>query len=486
MAGTGHTLDEERPEGAEDDTGRRAGVTPGVLRTQPPGGHGTPSPGGHGTPSPAGLAALVDEVAELRRAAAAKDLLLAASAAFDASLDPRQTMNTAVGIAVPELADLCVIDLLREDGTIGDSAVAAVDRQLTHRLEELRAREPLDIAGSHPVARALRSAEPVWLYDLTDAATLREAAQSEEHMRLMRHVGYRSAVVVKLVARGHVLGALSFLRTGGGHALDPDHLPLMRDLANRAAQALDNANLYAELALLARTLQRSLLPDALPEVPGVRLSCAYHPAGEGAEVGGDFYDVFRVPSGCWLVVGDVCGKGTEAAAVTALVRHSIRALALHRDSPAEVLRAVNETMLSHELAGRFATAILARLELSGGGPVRATIASAGHPPPVLLGADGRVCCPAVSGTLLGVLREACSHDVPVTLEPGASIVLYTDGLTDAGAPGAIGPEELCSHLARGGPAEPGVLVGRLEELAVARGRGRLRDDIAILAARVDP
>ncbi|MFI5005265.1 MAG: PP2C family protein-serine/threonine phosphatase [Solirubrobacterales bacterium] len=479
MAATGHTVDEERPEsGAEDDTAQRSGATPGALG-------GQPSAGPDGRP-PAGLAALIDEVAELRRAAAAKDLLLAASAAFDASLDPRQTMHTAVGTAVPELADLCVIDLLREDGTIGDSAVAAVDRQLTRRVEELRAREPLDIAGSHPVARALRSAEPVWLYDFTDPATLRRAAQSEEHMRLMRHAGYRSAAVVKLVARGRVLGTLSFLRTGGGRDFDPDHLPLMRDLANRAALALDNANLYAELAHVARTLQRSLLPDALPEVPGVQLASAYHPAGEGAEVGGDFYDVFEAPSGCWLVVGDVCGKGTEAAAVTALVRHSVRALALHRDSPAEVLRSVNETMLSHELTWRFATAILARLELSGGGPVRATIASAGHPPPVLLGADGRVRCPEVSGTMLGVLREARSHDVHVALEPGASVVLYTDGLTDAGAPGAIGPEELCGHLARGGAAAPGVLVQRLEELAGARGRGRLRDDIAILAARVDP
>ncbi len=365
--------------------------------------------------------------------------------------------------------------------------VAAVEERLTRRLEELRAREPLDVTGSHPVARALRSAEPVWMHDLIDPVTLQEAAQSEEHMRFMRHAGYRSAVVVKLIARGRVLGTLSFLRTGNGRDLDPDHLPLMRDLANRAAMALDNANLYAELAHVARTLQRSLLPDALPEVPGVQLASAYHPVGEGAEVGGDFYDVFQVPSGCWLVVGDVCGKGTEAAAVTALVRHSIRALALHRDSPADVLRSVNETMLSHELSWRFATAILARLELSGGGPVRATIASAGHPPPVLLGADGRACCPDVSGALLGVLPEARSHDVLVTLEPGASVVLYTDGLTDAGAPlGAIGSEELCGHLARGGPAEPSVLVKRLEELAGAHSRGRLRDDIAIVAARVDP
>ncbi len=436
---------------------------------------------------PAQLAALVREVAELRKAAEAKDLLIAASAAFDASLDPLQTMHTVTATAVPQLADLCVIDLVREDGTIGDSVAAAVEERLTRRLEELRAREPLDVAGSHPVARALRSAEPLLVYDLTDPATLRQAAQSEEHLRFMRNAGYRSAVVVKLIARGHVLGALSFLRTGVGGDFHPDHLPLMRDLAGRAAMALDNANLYAERALVAHTLQRSLLPDALPEVPGVQFASAYHPVGEGAEVGGDFYDVFQVPSGCWLVVGDVCGKGTEAAAVTALVRHSIRALALHQDSPAQVLRSVNDAMLSHELAWRFATAILARLDLSRAGPVRARIASAGHPPPVLVGADGRTCCPEVSGTMLGVLREASSHDVLVTLEPGASVVLYTDGLTDAGAPRrTIAPEELCGHLARGGPAEPGTLVARLEELAGARSGGRLRDDIAIVAARVDP
>jgi serine phosphatase RsbU (regulator of sigma subunit) len=465
MAADGHS------ESGEGNDTVRAGGASGALES----------------PSHAGLAALIREVAELRRAAEGKDLLISASAAFDASLDPLQTMQTVARTAVPQLADLCVIDLLREDGTIGDSVAAAVEERLTRRLEELRAREPLDIAGHHPVANALRSEEPLWVHDLTDPATLAQAAQSEEHMRFMRRAGYRSAVVIKLTARGHVLGALSFLRLDHGGELQPEHLPLMQDLANRAAMALDNANLYAERTHVARTLQRSLLPDALPAVPGVRLASAYHPVGEGNEVGGDFYDVFPVPGGCWLVVGDVCGKGTEAAAVTALVRHSIRALALHQESPAQVLRSVNEAMLSHELSGRFATVILARLDLSSRGAVHATIASAGHPPPVLVGADGHTYCPEVPGTLLGVLREVRSLDVAVTLEPGASVVLYTDGLTDAGAPrSGIAPEELCRYLARRGSSEPGVLVRRLEELAGARSAGRLRDDIAIVAARVEP
>ena len=436
------------------------------------------------SPSPE-IAALRGEIAALRRAAEAKDLLASASAAFDTSLDPLQTMRTIANTAVPRLADLCVIDLVREDGAVGDSVVAATEEHVTRRLEELRAREPLALAGPHPVARALRSEEPVWIHDLTDPAALGQAAQSEEHLRFMRAAGYRSAVVIKLTARGRLLGALSFLRTRDGQDFDAERLPLMQDLANRAALALDNANLYAERTRVARTLQRSLLPDALPAIGGLQLASAYHPAGEGSEVGGDFYDVFESSSGCWLVVGDVCGKGVEAAAVTALVRHSIRALALEWASPERVLRGVNAAMLSHALAGRFATAILVRLDL-GEGSARATIASAGHPPPLLLDAAGHASSPAVSGTLLGVLEQIDTRDVEVAFERGDSLLLYTDGLTDAGAPSReIALEELQRQLAASAPAKPAALVERLVALARERSTGRLRDDIAILAAGID-
>jgi serine phosphatase RsbU (regulator of sigma subunit) len=429
--------------------------------------------------------ALHREIAALRRAAEAKDLLASASAAFDTSLDPLQTMRTIARTAVPRLADLCVIDLVREDGAVGDSVVAAAEERVVRGLEELRAREPLEIAGPHPVARALRSDEPVWVHDLTDPAALDQVAQSEEHLQFMRAAGYRSAVVIKLTARGRLLGALSFLLTRDGRDFDAEHLPLMQDLANRAALALDNANLYAERTRVAQTLQRSLLPGALPTVQGLRLSSAYHPVGEGSEVGGDFYDVFESPSGCWLVVGDVCGKGVEAAAVTALVRHSIRALALEWASPERVLRGVNAAMLSHALSGRFATAILARLDL-GGHRVRATLASAGHPSPLLLDAAGHASSPPVTGTLLGVLEQIGAHDVELTLNRGDSLILYTDGLTDAGAPSReIALDELHRQLAADAPATPAALVEQLVQLARERSAGRLRDDIAILAAGID-
>ncbi len=253
------------------------------------------------------------------------------------------------------------------------------------------------------------------------------------------------------------------------------------------------------LAKVAHTLERSLLPDALPAVPGLQLASFYRPATAGSQAGGDFYDAFAHAGALWLCVGDVCGKDAAAAALTAMVRHSIRALAFLEISPARVLRTVNDIMLSHPLSGRFATAILARIDLatanstasmgSGEGPpsppLRATLASAGHPAPLLLQDDGRACSPEVAGTLLGVLSEPTLTDVPLSLPAGATLILHTDGLTDAGAPARpLSTDELRRLLSGNAGAAPHDLVSRLADLAIAHGQHHLRDDIAILAASV--
>ncbi|HEX4838759.1 MAG TPA: GAF domain-containing SpoIIE family protein phosphatase [Solirubrobacteraceae bacterium] len=422
---------------------------------------------------------------ERRRAGEAKELLAVAGGVFDRSLDPRQTMRAIASIAVPRLAEMCVINLLREDGTVGDTVAVAVREEAVTQLESLRAKHPLDLDGEHPVARAIRSREPVVVHDLTDARTLEQIAPESEYREFIAWSGYHSAVVMPLIARGRLLGALSFFYIHDGRHYDPEHLALMRDLADRAAMALDNASLYAARTQLARTLQRSLLPETLPVLEGVALSSAYHPAGEGSEVGGDFYDVFATPFGCWLVVGDVCGKGPEAAAVTALVRHSIRAFAFVRASPAQVLGAVNEVMLGHDLAHRFATVVVVRLDLRRD-PVKATIAGAGHPPPLLLGVDGLARCPSAHGMMLGVRSGSNVVDIELELAPGSTLVLYTDGLLDAGAPRrGLTPRELCRLLAGHAGAAPQLLVQQLERLALSSGAGRLRDDVAIVAARVD-
>jgi serine phosphatase RsbU (regulator of sigma subunit) len=420
-----------------------------------------------------------------RRAEEAKELLAAAGGLFDRSLDPRQTMRTIAGTAVPKLAEMCVVDLLGEDGTVGDTVAVAMREEVVGWLLALRASHPLDLAGEHPVARAIRSYKVVVERDLALARTLDRIAPEPESREFIVRSGYHSVVVTPLIARGRLLGVLSFYRPRNGRADRPDHLALMRDLADRAAMALDNANLYAARTQLARTLQRSLLPERLPVLEKVGLASAYHPAGEESEVGGDFYDVFSTPSGCWLVVGDVCGKGPEAAAVTALVRHSVRAFAFVRSSPAQVLGAVNQVMLGHSLAHRFATAVVARLDLSAH-PVRTVIAGAGHPPPLLLAPGGPAAWVSAQGMMLGVRPGSNVVDVRMTLDPGSTLVLYTDGLLDAGAPrrGST-PDELCELLAEHAGAAPEQVVQQLERQALSSGAGRLRDDVAIVAARVE-
>jgi serine phosphatase RsbU (regulator of sigma subunit) len=420
-----------------------------------------------------------------RRAGEARELLAAAGGVFDRSLDPGQTMRAIANIAVPRLAEMCVINLLREDGTLGDTMAVAEREEGVTQLEALRATHPLDLDGEHPVARAIRSREVVVVHELTDARTLEQIAPEPEYREFLVRSGYQSAVVMPLIARGRLLGTLSFFYLYDGRRYDPEHLALMRDLSDRAATVLDNANMYAARTHLARTLQRSLLPESLPALDQVALSSAYHPVGEGNEVGGDFYDVFTTPLGCWLVVGDVCGKGPEAAAVTALVRHSIRAFAFVRPSPAQVLGAVNEVMLGHALSQRFATVVLVRLDFTSE-PVRAVIAGAGHPPPVLLAADGSTRCPNLRGMMLGVRPGSNVLDVEVELEPGSTLVLYTDGLLDAGAPRrGVTPRELCRLLVDHAGAAPQLIVQQLERLALSSGAGRLRDDVAIVVARVD-
>jgi hypothetical protein len=298
-----------------------------------------------------------------RRAIEGRELLAVAGGTFDRSLDPGQTMRAIASMAVPRLAEMCVIDLLREDGTPGDTVVVAEQERHAVQLEVSRTTHPLDLDSEHPVARAIRSREPVIAREPGYVHERRPISSELDKYKLSSSSDFRSVVAVPLVARGRLLGVLSCFFSQENRPRDSEHLALMRDVADRAAIALDNASMYAARTQLARTLQRSLLPESLPMLERLTLSSAYHPVGEGNEVGGDFYDVFTTPLGCWLVVGDVCGKGPEAAAVTALVRHSIRAFAFVRSSPAQVLGAVNEVMLGHQLLQRFATVVLVRLDL---------------------------------------------------------------------------------------------------------------------------
>jgi hypothetical protein len=233
-------------------------------------------------------------------------------------------------------------------------------------------------------------------------------------------------------------------------------------------------------------LQRGLLSDAAPCVPGAEVAVRYIPATAGMTVGGDFYDVVPCEGRRWLLtIGDVCGKGADAAALTAVVRHTIRAVAPYESEPAKLLAAVNRAICRADSDGRFCTVALAALELGeqAGEPATVTVALGGHLPPLVRRADGQ--CEAIGepGTLLGVFPDPDLHERTTTLAAGDLLLLYTDGLTEARAPRLLSTEQLGDALAATGRAAPGPTVDTLVH-QLAAGPGGFRDDLALVAVRL--
>jgi hypothetical protein len=401
---------------------------------------------------------------------------------LDTSLDPAETLRKIASTAVPELAELCVIDLVDEQGSIVSTVVAAVDPAVAAGVERMREAFPLDAHGTHPVVQVLASRVPHVIHDLTDDGALQQAAQSDEHQRFMRDAGYRSAAIFPMIARGRTHGAASFLHLGSDATYGPDQLAVLEDLTGRAAMAFDNARLYAERVHVARTLQRSLMPAVLPTMPGLELASCFRPMGVSNEVGGDFYDAFRAQDSSWLVVGDVCGKGAEAAALTGFLRYTTVALAGEGMGPADILTRVNQAMLSQDFDGRFATAILAHLqfrELE----VEVTVATAGHPAALVARVGGGVQELGEHGALLGIFPDPRIGEVSTILEPGDMLMLYTDGLLEAHAPERmITATEVIDHLGRSSPKLAQEAIDALLELVDFD--EPVRDDIAIIAARI--
>ncbi|HEY1854851.1 MAG TPA: SpoIIE family protein phosphatase [Solirubrobacterales bacterium] len=432
-----------------------------------------------------GASVIARDITAATRRRRAQEFLVAASRLLDTSLDLEQTARTIVATAVPELAEICVIDFLRDDGTYGDSVVAGADPAAAARLEEIRRTSPLQAISEHPVAQVMRSDEAMIWRDLKAPDILDQVAQNEEHRQLMDDAGYNSAAVVPLIARGRKLGAVSFLHASRDLRYDPDDLAFLSELGDRAAMALDNARLYSERTRIAGSLQRGLRPPRPPRVPGLSIEVVFEAAGEGIEIGGDLYDVLETEDGCWVLIGDVAGKGTDAAAVSVALRHAVRGLTREIDEPEEVLARVNELLLGGSTLNDFATAMLLRLWREGGGSWRVAVASAGHPPAVHIGGEA----PRLlgGGAVLGAWEDAAVHSHQLGLAEGESLVLCTDGWLEAGPvssheePEALG--EMASALSR---LELPELTARLRADAIRRGGGILRDDLVLLALRPDP
>jgi PAS domain S-box-containing protein len=411
----------------------------------------------------------------------AQDFLVAASRLLAGSLDPEETARTIVATAVPELAHFCVIDFLREDGWLGDSIVAGADPEGAMRLEEIRRSAPLDPDGEHPVAQALREGRPMIWRDLTRPEIAEKVAQNAEHRRLMAEANYNSAAVVPLVARGRTLGALSFLHSHPDLRYDPGDLEFLGELGDRAALALDNARLFRERDRIAENLQRGLRPPRPVEVPGLEISVVFEAAGEGVEIGGDFYDVVPAEDGCWILVGDVAGKGSAAAAVSVAVRHSVRGLVREIGEPEEVLRRVNDLLLEGSSLNDFATALLLRMCRERGG-WRLALAAAGHPPAVHATRGGTR--QLGGGTVLGAWSDSPIQRHDATLRPGGTLVLCTDGWLEVGPVSRHrDPGTFARAVSSLSGLELDSLTDRLRADAFDRGAGTLRDDMVILAVR---
>ena len=428
---------------------------------------------------------VIEDITTHKRAELAQRFLARSGEVLASSLDPDQLLIEIAELAVPGVADWCAVDVVDEGGRPERKALAHVDPSVREHAIELSRRYPPDPDAPAGLYQVIRTGQPELYPEIPDEL-LRESTQDEEHYRAISEIGMRSAIIVPMTTRGRTLGALTFVSGPSGRRFDEQDVELAQELARRCATAIDNARLYTDRSYIARTLQQSLLPVELPDIPGVEVAARFRPTGEGNEVGGDFYDMFETGNNGWAVVmGDVCGKGPDAAAVTALARYTLRAAAMRERLPSRSLATLNEALLRQRDDRRFCTVAYAYIEMLEHG-ARAGISTGGHPLPLLLRADGNVENVGLPGTLLGIVPDPSLEDQAVTLEPGDALVFYTDGVIEnrPSSNGVLDERRLAELVATcaGGGAD--AIASRIEEAAVMSQDGRPRDDIAVLVLRV--
>lgn len=429
-------------------------------------------------------AALERHATELEQTVAerTRDLrfLADASRALAASLDFEATLGRVTRLAVPHLADWCIVDLLEEGGAVRQVAAAHVDSSKESLVREMRRRYPPHLNPAHPIMKALGGGRPEMIIEIDDGH-LAARARDATHLAMLRELGIRSQIAVPLVARGRTLGVISFSAGASRSRYGPADLVLAEDLARRAAIAVDNARLFEREHRIAETLQRAFLPATLPELPDVTLHAAYVPGANESEVGGDWYDAFRLPDGRLAVsVGDVTGKGLQAAVAMSQIRQAIRATMLETSSPSAALARVGRLLQLGD-TGQMATAVAGILDPDSN---TLTYAVAGHPPPVLGTLDGQTQTLASRGLPLGTQSDDVPADWTVPMLPGGLFVLYTDGLIEHGRNVTEGEAALLEAV-RAECERPSADPAKAIQERVLAG-GQPTDDVAILTLSMAP
>ncbi|PPK98043.1 serine phosphatase RsbU (regulator of sigma subunit) [Kineococcus xinjiangensis] len=407
---------------------------------------------------------IVDHLREQQRQRdrGALALLAEASELFAESLDVRLAASLTTQLLVPRFGSGAAVVTLPESAPRVEAVTCRDEERSTRLRELLESREGhalvVDLAARGRAGRAVQ---------LPQAGVLAEFGP---------HV-----VAVPLVARRRSLGVLVVV---GERTLPTSDVPLLLDLARRAAQTLDNARLYEESSAVARTLQESLLPSSLPQAVGLSFGARYAAAGT-SQVGGDFYDVFPLPGGGYgLTVGDVCGKGPEAAAITGLARQVLRGSMQDGFSLPACFQRLNDVLLEMGDRGRFLTAAAGVVEVDGD-VVRVRLCNAGHPLPALLGEQGAALV-GQAGDLVGVMPAVAVSESHLALQRGESLVFYTDGVTERRDGGTQFGEGSLLDLLRGrADLSAQALARHVEEEVREFSTSAPRDDLAVLVVRAD-
>ncbi len=427
-----------------------------------------------------------ENITEVKRAQLVESFMAEASRVLASSMDYAETLRRVAQLAVPRLADWCSVDVVNDRGEIELVAAHHIDPDKLAAAERIDRRHRPTLDDATGIAEVIRSGHAVIFTDIQPEA-LAAYAHDEEHLEWLRAIEPAAVIIAPMIGATRTIGAITLVSSESLRRLSGAELGVAERLARRAGTAVENARLYTERTQIAHTLQRALLPESLPEVPGAEIQALYSAAGELNEVGGDFYDVFEYGADRWmLVIGDVCGKGPRAAGVTALARHTLRAAAIDGRSLAGMLSTLHQALLRQPPGADLCTVCLVMLVREQDG-VRLKIALAGHPPPLLIREDGDVEQVGRSGTVLGVIDPVKIEESEIALSSGETLLLYTDGVIEAGRPDRLLGEQGLLELCAAAPGLP--LEGFLEHIeraALTRAQGRLRDDIALLALRMAP
>jgi PAS domain S-box-containing protein len=424
---------------------------------------------------------VIEDVTEAKEAELHQRFLAEAGEALASSLDYEETLQRVARLVVPDLADWCGVDVVDAAGRPQSVAVAHVDPAQVAFAREYRERFPPDPSSQTGLYAVLRSGRPELYAEIPDAL-LEQSISDPAQLEVLRKIGMRSVMIVPMAVAGRTIGTITFVSAESGRSFDEDDLTFAGELARRAAVAAENARLYTERTQAAHTLQQSLLPERLPSVPGWEHASSYAAGDTTADVGGDFYDVIALDAGLLAIVGDVTGKGVQAAALTSLARYTLATAARFDPSPPAVVALLNEVLVARTDLSLGTVACAHFVPTPTGAIMRLT--SAGHPCPVLVRPGREAVAVGAPGLLLGMLGEAQWDEVVVELTPGDAVLFYTDGVTDTPSTRDRFGEERLLTAVSGATVDPAGVIQRVQRALRAFQVGDVVDDRAMLALQL--